>query len=266
MDTAAIVSLLDGHPWSRTVRVLDSVDSTNNLAKKQAREGAPAGTVIIADRQSAGRGRLGRDFLSPGGVGIYFSVILRPGCPPQQLMHLTCAAAVAMADATEAACGFRPGIKWTNDLVVGSKKLCGILTELSVSPSTGLVDYAVVGIGINCRQKPEDFDESIRNMACSVEMVTGKAMDRNILAAEMIRAMSRLDARLLTEKSAILEAYRRDCITLGRQISVVRGLSIRHGTARGVDEEGALVVDFDDGTTEAVSSGEVSIRGLYGYV
>ena len=103
-------------------------------------------------------------------------------------------------------------------------------------------------------------------MACSVEMVTGKPMDRNVLAAEMVRAMHRMNEGLLTDKNAMLESYRRDCITLGRQISVVRGLSIRHGTARSVDEEGALVVDFDDGTTEAVSSGEVSIRGLYGSV
>ena len=145
MDNSSIEKLLGDHPWAHTVRVLDTVDSTNNLAKQQARQGIPAGTVLIADRQSAGRGRLGRTFLSPGGVGIYFSVILRPACRPQALMHLTCASAVSMADAVERACGFRPGIKWTNDLVVGSKKICGILTELSVDPATGLVDYAVVG-------------------------------------------------------------------------------------------------------------------------
>ena len=266
METAAIASLLGDHPWAHSVRVLDTVDSTNNLAKELARQGAPAGTVLIADRQSAGRGRLGRTFLSPGGVGIYFSVILRPDCLPRELMHLTCACAVSMADAVETACGFRPGIKWTNDLVVGQKKICGILTELGVSPTTGRVDFAVVGIGINCRQTEADFDESIRSMACSVEMVTGKPMDRNVLAAEMVRAMGRMNDRLLTDRDGMLERYRRDCITLGRQISVVRGLSIRHGTARSIDGEGALIVDFEDGTTEAVSSGEVSIRGLYGYV
>lgn len=266
MDQQTVTSLLQSHPWKTTVRVLDTVDSTNTLAKQLARQGAPSGTVLIANRQSAGRGRLGRTFLSPGGVGIYFSVILRPNCPPQDLMHLTCATGVAMCNAVERACGFRPGIKWTNDLVVGTKKLGGVLTELSVDPATHLVDYAIVGIGINCRQKEADFDESIRNMACSVEMITGKEMDRSILAAEMVRKMYDLSQNLLTDKKAIMQAYRQDCITLGRQISVVRGIKIRHGIARSIDEEGALVVDFDDGTTEAVNSGEVSIRGLYGYV
>ena len=266
MNQNQIIAALGGHPWKDRIVVLDTVDSTNNLAKELARKGAWDGSVFIADRQSAGRGRLGRSFLSPAGAGIYFSMVLRPGCRPQELMHLTCAVGSAMCDAVERACGFRPGIKWTNDLVVGSRKLGGILTELSVDPVTQLVDYAVVGIGINCRQQPEDFDESIRHMACSVEMVTGKPMLRSTLAAEMIRSLYEMSGRLLTEKDAILEDYRRDCITLGREISVVRGISIRHGVAKSVDEDGALVVDFDDGTTEAVSSGEVSIRGLYGYV
>ena len=266
MDREQILSCLGDHRWKDRVVVLDSVDSTNNLAKELARKGAWEGSAFIADRQSAGRGRLGRSFLSPAGVGIYFSMVLRPGCPPQELMHLTCAVGSAMCDAVERACGFRPGIKWTNDLVVGSKKLGGILTELSVNPVTHLVDFAIVGIGINCRQQEKDFDESIRHMACSAEMVTGRPIDRSRLAAEMIRALSEMNDRLLSDKAALLDDYRRDCITLGREISVVRGLNIRHGVARSVDEDGALVVDYDDGTSEAVSSGEVSIRGLYGYV
>lgn len=263
MELQAIRSALGNHPWSNTIQLYDQVDSTNTLAKSLAAQGAPQGTVLIADRQSAGRGRLGRSFLSPGGVGIYLSAILRPGCPPQDLMHLTCAVAVAMCDAVEAACGLRPGIKWTNDLVVGTKKLGGILTELSLNPKTALVDSAVVGIGINCCQSSEDFDETIRSMACSAQMVTGKEVDRNVLAAEMIRALARMD---LTQKDPILERYRDGCITIGKPVSVVRGAEIRHGTALDVDEEGALVVAFDDGSTQAVNSGEVSVRGLYGYV
>lgn len=266
LSTEKIQAYLENHPWANLVQVFDHVDSTNNLAKKLAAQGAPAGTVLIADRQSAGRGRLGRTFLSPGGVGIYFSVILRPDCPPRELMHLTCATAVAMCDAVEAAFGFRPGIKWTNDLVVGKRKLGGILTELSVSPQTGRVDWAVVGIGINCRQKEADFDESIRDMACSAEMVTGHRVDRNDLAAEMIRALYRMDMTLLTRREAMLETYKADCITLGRQVSVIRGDLVRHGTAVDIDAEGALIVTYDSGETEAVSSGEVSIRGLYGYI
>ena len=266
MEQQKISALLEGHPWQHRVLLLDTVDSTNNLAKDMARQGAPEGTVLIADRQSAGRGRLGRTFFSPPGVGIYFSVILRPNCPPQELMHLTCAAGVAMVQAVERACGFRPDIKWTNDLVVGSRKLGGILTELSVNPKTQLVDFAVVGIGINCRQKEADFDETIRHMACSVEMVLGTEFHRTALAAEMVRAVEEMNRTLLTDRAGILDAYRRSCITLGQEISVVRGINIRHGFARSVDEEGALVVEYEDGTCEAVTSGEVSIRGLYGYV
>lgn len=261
-----IQSILGEHPWAASIRIFDEVGSTNNLAKELASSGAPAGTVLIADRQSAGRGRLGRSFLSPGDVGMYFSVILRPNCRPQELMHLTCAAAVAMCGAVESAFGFRPGIKWTNDLVVGSKKLGGILTELSLNAKTGLVDHAVVGIGINCRQCPDDFDESIRAMACSARMVTGQDADRNRLAAQMILACESMSRALLTGRDEMLERYRADCITVGRQISILRGGEVSHGTALDVDTEGALIVRLNSGEIQTVNSGEVSIRGLYGYI
>lgn len=261
-----IRALLGNHPWSDSIQVFDEVGSTNTLAKELAASGAPAGTILIADRQSAGRGRLGRTFLSPGGVGMYFSLILRPNCHPQELMHLTCAVAVAMCDAVESAFGFRPAIKWTNDLVVGGKKLGGILTELSLNPKTGLVGYAVLGIGINCRQRPDDFHESIRDMACSARMITGQDVDRNQLASEMIRACERMSRGLLTEQPQMLERYRRDCITLGRQISILRGDSVSHGMALDIDQEGGLVVRLDSGEIQTVTSGEVSIRGLYGYI
>ena len=266
MEQSKIRAILSDDPWAGSVVVLDEVDSTNNLAKTLASQGAPSGTVLIADRQSAGRGRMGRVFLSPGGKGIYLSVLLRPQCPPQALMHLTCAAAEAVTDAVEAACGFRPGIKWTNDLVAGNRKLGGILTELQVNPETKLVDHVIVGVGLNCGQTEADFDPSIRSMACSVRMISGTAPDRNLLAAQMIRALHRMAQELLTRKEAMLEQYRRDCITIGQEISVVRGLRIRHGTALAVDDAGALVVRYAEGDTEAVSSGEVSIRGLYGYL
>lgn len=266
LNRDSIRAMLGGHPWADTIHVYDEVSSTNTLARELAAAVAPAGTVLIADRQSAGRGRLGRTFLSPGGVGIYFSVILRPDCRPQELMHLTCAVAVAMCDAVEAAFGFRPGIKWTNDLVVGTKKLGGILTELSLNPKTGLVDYAVVGIGINCRQQEADFDGSIRSLACSAAMVTEGEIDRNVLAAEMIRAMERCDRQLLPDRQEMLTSYRRDCITLGRRVSILRGDEVRHADALDIDDEGGLIVRYDDGSTAAVTSGEVSVRGLYGYI
>ena len=264
LNVKAIRSHLDACPWR--VYLFGEVDSTNTMMKKMARLGTPAGTVVVADRQSGGRGRLGRTFLSPGGVGVYLSALIRPDCAPGSLMHLTCAVAVAMCDAVEAAFGFRPSIKWTNDLVVGKRKLGGILTELGLDPKTGRVDHAVLGIGINCGQTETDFDQSIRSIATSVRMVTGRDADRNLLIAEMVKALHNMDRELLSSPGNLLERYRRDCMTLGQYVSIVRGDEIRHGLALDIDAEGGLVVRFDSGETGTITSGEVSVRGLYGYI
>lgn len=253
------------HPWRDLLKWFDSVGSTNTLAKEMAAQGAPHGTILIADHQTEGRGRLGRTFHSPNAAGIYMSVILRPQCPPMQLMHLTCAVAVAVCDAVEKALGFRPSIKWINDLVVDGKKLGGILTELSIDPKTGLTDYAVIGIGINCTQRSEDFSEDIRSMACSAAMFTKKAVDRSRLAAAMITELEEMSRCLLSEKEDIMARYRQDCVTIGSHVQVLRGDEKHEGIALDVDCEGALIVTFTDGHTEAVSCGEVSVRGMYGY-
>ena len=262
----SILNCLDsGYPWADRIRYYSSLDSTNDLLKTMARQGAPHGTAVLAGHQSSGHGRLGRSFHSPEGMGIYLSILLRPNCPATALMHLTCAVAVAMCDAVEKATGFRPGIKWTNDLVYGKKKLGGILTELGLS-STGSVDWAVIGIGINCCQQENDFPEEIRDIAASLNMVTGKSISPAAVSAAMLESLAHMDHRLLQEKDSCMEAYRQDCITIGREISVVRGDDIRHGIAVSVDDEGALVVCYCDGTEETVNCGEVSIRGMYGYV
>ncbi len=255
------------HPWKDRIHWFPTIDSTNLELKRMAQQGAPHGSVVIADRQTAGRGRMGRSFLSPGGMGIYMSVLLRPGCPPQQLMHLTCAAAAAMCDAVEEAAGIRPGIKWTNDLVYNQKKLAGILTELGIDPKSSLVDYAIVGIGINCCQNVKDFDPSIQDFAVSLSMCTGKTVDRSAAAASMICTLKKMDRILLTGKKQILDQYRQDCITIGRDISLLRpGCPVQYGRAVDVDDNGSLLVQFADGSQEAVNSGEVSIRGMYGYI
>jgi len=254
------------YPWKDHFHWLEETDSTNDRLKAMARQGAPHGTVLIADRQTGGHGRMGRSFLSPGGVGIYFSILLRPQCKTGALMHLTCATAVAMCEAVEKAAGFRPGIKWTNDLVYNKRKLGGILTELGLS-FKGTVDYAIIGIGINCCQREADFAPEIRDIAGSLAMVTGKETDRAKVAAAMMEALYRMDCCLLTEKARILETYRRDCITIGQEVSLLRvGEDVRHGRAIGMDDEGALLVQFADGHAETVNSGEVSVRGMYGYL
>lgn len=265
MKQTILNALSPAYPWKEQFHFFPELDSTNVRLKAMAREGAPHGTVLIADRQTGGRGRLGRSFHSPDGVGIYFSILLRPDCAPGDLMHLTCATAVAMCQAIERSAGFRPGIKWTNDLVHNRRKLGGILTELSLN-AQGKVDYAIIGIGINCCQQEEDFPPEIRSIAGSLAMVTGSAIDRSRVAAAMMEALWEMDRTLLTGKEALLQQYRADCITIGQDISLVRGDEIRHGKAVDVDDAGALVVVFPDGHQEAVNSGEVSVRGMYGYV
>ena len=253
-------------PWRDTLYWYDTISSTNTKAKELAREGAPHGTVLIADHQTGGRGRLGRSFSSPAGMGVYLSVILRPNCPADALMHLTCAAAVAMCDAVEQVAAFRPKIKWINDLVFGGKKLGGILTELSVNPNTGLIDYAIIGIGINCCQTASDFPPEIQNMAASLSMVSGKAVTPPQLAAAMIEALVSMDRTLLTEKDKTMDRYKKDCITLGKDILLVRGDDKSYATALDLDPDGGLIVRFADGSVKTVTSGEVSVRGMYGYL
>ena len=241
----------------------ETIDSTNTYLKQLAEAGAEGGTAVIARSQTGGRGRLGRSFHSPAGSGIYLSWLLRPNCRPEGLMHLTCAVAAYMCDAVEKATGLRPGIKWTNDLVHGKRKLGGILTELGFE--NGLVSYAVVGIGINCTQKAEDFPEEIRSIATSLAAVTGKSVDIAALEKEMLSALEAM-AQTLADKETVLAKYRSDCVTIGQQVCVVRGEEISYGTALDVNGEGALVVRFDDGAVRAVTSGEVSVRGMYGYL
>lgn len=254
-----ILSLLSDHPWCRQIHYLPSVDSTNTFAKQLAFQGAPEGTVVIAGQQTGGRGRMGRSFCSPAGMGIYMSVILRPNCPPEELMHLTCAAAVAACNAI----GPLPRIKWTNDLVINRKKLGGILTELSVDPSSGMVQWAIIGIGINCCLQSWQFPPELRDIACSLEMDPQKMPD---LIAGLIRELYSMRATLFTEKAQIMKNYCDKCVTIGQEISVVRGDTVQHALAIGVDENGGLQVRYSDDSAAIVTSGEVSIRGMYGYV
>ena len=178
-------------------------------------------------------------------------------------MHLTCAAAVAVCDGIEKQTGVRPGVKWINDLVLSRRKLGGILTELSVDPKTGLVDYAIVGIGINCLHTEGDFPAELASIATSFRQ-EGVAAEPAALAASLITALSALD--LFGEKAGIMAQYRTDCITLGKSILICRGDERQPGTALDVAEDGALIVQLEDGSVTQVSSGEVSVRGLYNYI
>ena len=224
------------------------------------------GTVAMSDEQTGGRGRQGKSFASPKGVGLYYSLLLRPDCAPAEVSHMTAMVAVATCDAIEAAAGVRPGIKWTNDIILNGKKLVGILTEMSVEWESGTLQYLVTGIGINCNHKISDFPPEVQEMATSLQLELGHPMDRCLLAAELTKALYRVSREIVSGKQAWLERYRKDCMTIGRQVQVIRGENRRRGLATGIDENGGLIVRYDSGETGVVYSGEVSVRGLYGYI
>lgn len=266
MKEEILNELAPGHPWGGLLQYYPCLDSTNTFAKSLAVQGAPHGTVIIAGSQTGGRGRMGRSFHSPEGTGLYFTAILRPDCEAAELMHLTCAVAVAVADAIESVCGVKAGIKWINDLVCDTRKVAGILTELVLVPGSAKVAAAIVGIGINCRQTVDDFPPELRSIAGSLSMAAGKDVSPAALAAAIVEQLSNLAPTLLTDKAAIMDRYRANCITLGREVSLHKADTVTHATAVGIDDEGALVVEYPDGRRESVSSGEASVRGMYGYI
>ena len=258
--------LLGNHPWKEQIYVVDSTDSTNSHLKRMAQEGTPHGTCLIALEQTGGRGRQGRSFSSPAGMGLYFSLLLRPKCAPNQVSHITAMAAVAACDAVETVCGTRPGIKWTNDLVMNQKKLAGILTEMDADWGTNSIDHMIIGIGINLSQKFDDFPEEIQNIATSIRLATRKEITCSALAAALVTRFSQMSSALLSEKALWLSRYRQDCITLGKEVKILRGQESRYAWALDIDEDGGLMVRYTNGETDTVSSGEVSVRGIYGYV
>lgn len=239
----------------------DVTDSTNDRVKELAKDGAAAGTAVAAAAQTGGRGRRGRTFYSPAGTGMYLSYLFRPEMAVEKCMHLTCACAVAAARAISVLCGITPGIKWPNDLCYEGKKLGGILTEISAE--AGKLLWAVVGIGINCRTPEGGFPPQIAEIAQSLEAVSGKRVDPRQLAEKMAKE---LREDLLSNRKAYMEEYRSLCVTLGKPVQVISPNGVREAFAEEVDDEGALLVRYPDGSRETVNSGEVSVRGMYGYL
>ena len=240
---------------------LDTVDSTNTYLKNRAAQGAPHGLVVTAEEQTGGRGRLGRSFQSPRGQGLYLSALLRPDVPPAQAVGMTAWVAVAVCRAIEGLTGLRPAIKWTNDILLGEKKLCGILTEMGVEGESGALQYVIPGIGINVSQQPEDFPPEVAAIATSLAQHMEKPPSRVALARALIGELDRMLADFPGQKERYLEEYRRRCTTTGRRVRVLSPGRERLGFARAIDGDFCLVVEFEDGTVEAVSGGEVSVRG-----
>lgn len=237
------------------------IDSTNSFLKREAVSGAPHGSVAVANCQSAGRGRLGRSFQSPPDKGIYLSVLLRPNLPGEVLMCATGLAAVAVSRAVERTAHARVGIKWTNDLILGGRKLAGILAETVI---IGGEIALVIGVGVNVYHSREDFQGEVADIATSLA-IEGFSVGRAALAAAMIEELYALGNALGGEIGGYLEEYRRRCVTLGREVRLMWSEEQSRATALDIDEQFGLVVRLENGTVTTVRTGEVSVRGLYGY-
>ena len=248
----------DARYCSDRIHVFPTLASTNQTAKEMALAGAEHGTVILADHQTAGRGRLSRQFFSPSG-GLYMSIILRPEALPfRQTAFVTAFAGVSVCEAIEEVTGKKPGIKWVNDLLLDGKKICGILTEAVTNFESGSLDWVVAGIGINIHTRTEEFPPELRMLAGSVDPEGRIPGLRNRLAAAVISCMAGQDVSLQQEQ--ILEKYKARLIMLGRKITVVQGQDTWPATALDLSEEGHLIVRKENGETLSLSSGEIRIR------
>ena len=265
LNKGELMSFLSKERMER-VLCLDKVDSTNLYLKEIAVEGAGAGQVVLADEQTAGRGRLGRRFASPKGEGLYISYLMRPDVKAPESVSLTAHVAVSVARAIKKVCGINCGIKWVNDLVLNKKKICGILTELSVEGETCCVQNIVVGIGINVNAKKECFPKEIRDVATSLYAETGKKISRAELAAEVIKELDILAEHNFEDMEEYLLEYRKMSVTVGNEIKVIKGDEAKRGKALRINDDYSLTVSYDDGTLDTLIAGEVSVRGLYDYI
>ena len=238
--------------------VLPTVSSTNALVREKANQGCPEGCVIIAREQTGGRGRYGRVFFSPGDTGVYFSLLLRPAAySPRQATCLTAAAAAAMCQAMEAVTGQSPEIKWVNDIFLRGRKVCGILTEAAVGLETGALDYMVLGVGVNVYPPTDGFPEELRPIAGAV-LEQPRPEAKNRLTGEFLNRFLAFYAH--PERKTYLEDYRARSLVIGKNVTVQRaGQSVR-AYAWGIDDECRLLVRYEDGETDTLSYGEISIR------
>ena len=234
------------------------VSSTNTLLREAALEGAPEGCVILAEAQTAGRGRMSHRFYSPADTGIYMSLLLRPAdWPAAEAVRITTMAAAAACEAVEETASRRPGIKWVNDILLDGRKIAGILTEGTLNPRNGRLDFAILGIGINVYPPEGGFPDEIKDIAGAV-FDSRQKDGKNRLAAAFLNHF--LDYYKAPDKSAYLEAYRSRSLALGRRIKVLAHDGAKEALALDIDPDCHLLVRYDDGTTDCLSSGEISIR------
>lgn len=260
LSEAEIKNGLETELLGGTVYALQSVDSTNEEAKRQAQNGAPDGSLIVADVQTGGKGRLGRAWASDPGVGIWMSLLLKPNCAPFEASRITLTSGFAVCRAIRESTGCDAKIKWPNDIVIGSKKVCGILTEMAAEFER--VNYIVTGIGINVNTP--SFPTEIAHKATSLRLECGQPFSRVILLQAVLKKFEILYRRFLTDLGeGMLDEYKSLCVTLGRRVTVQGFKGGQSGTAVDITPGGELVVEDAEGRRFEVGSGEVVVQGIY---
>lgn len=264
MTEAEIKSLLHTDWVAKEVLYFDTIDSTNTKAQELAEKGYPSGTLVVADKQESGKGRRGRSWVSPSGTGIFMTLMIKPDINPNNASMLTLVAALAVAKAITSVTGEEALIKWPNDIVVNGKKVCGILTEMNAQ--FDYINHIVVGIGINVHN--ESFPEEISQMASSLMIEAGgKRFHRaQIIAETMAYFEQYYDTFLKTQDlSALVREYDELLVNMNKAVRVLDPKEPFDGKAMGITPKGELIVDTWE-SRKLVSSGEVSVRGIYGYV
>lgn len=237
-----------------TVVRFDSLPSTNLEAAERATEGAPEGLCVVAAEQTSGRGRLGRQWLSPKGAGLYFSIVLRPRFAQSSWPLLTLMSAVAVHDALLQSCNLQTDIKWPNDIVVGDKKLCGILAE-TFNAATD--DSVVIGIGINLTE--HSFPPELHAVATSVEGLLGRPVDYDVVLQSLVKNLSAQYGMLQTNDGSLTEKWcARSSYCSGKRIRVADGREVFEGTTRGLETDGGLIVELDNGEQRVIRAADIS--------
>lgn len=246
------------------VAFFEETDSTNNEIRRLAEQGAPHGTLAVAERQLGGKGRRGRVWTSPAGVGIWMSMLLRPQIDPMAASMLTLVMALSTRRGIEKATGLKSEIKWPNDLVLNKKKICGILTEMSTELME--IQYVIPGTGINVNQM--EFPDDIKATATSLRIESGKIQKRSEIIAAIMEAFEGYYDTFIEaqDMSGLIEEYNANLVNLGNEVCVLDPAGEYRGVSEGINKEGALLVRLSDGTLKEIISGEVSVRGVYGYV
>jgi BirA family biotin operon repressor/biotin-[acetyl-CoA-carboxylase] ligase len=247
---------LAGKKFGGLVRYFHEIDSTNIMACRLARDGAPEGTIVVADAQGKGKGRLNRVWQSPPERNLYVSIILRPRIDPPTAPQLTLVAGVAVAELL-ASCGLKDvTIKWPNDVLISGKKVCGILTEMH-SSARG-VDFIVLGIGLNINMNREDFEPALGNIATSLKIETGKTHDRIEIISGLLNLIETwYKVFLRAGFPGVRDAWLHHAGILGRPIRVVFREDTQTGVVMGIDDDGTIVMKVADGTTQRVIAGDV---------